>query len=58
MKVWNFQDSIDITLGKLPKTSLGGGCFNLAAFGRKMMTPPIIYQKVMDKLYHNVIDPP
>ena len=36
------------SLGKLPKTSLEGGCFNLAAFVSKMATPPSFDQNFMD----------
>ena len=43
------QELQDFNIREAAKNILrGGGCFNLAAFGHKMATPPNFYQKVMD----------
>ena len=37
-----------VALGKVSKTSKGGGCTNFAPFGRRMLTPPIFGRSHLD----------
>ena len=46
-KLWYLCLYSYVSLGKLPKTSRGGGSLNLAAFGRKVLAPPRCLAKTM-----------